>query len=265
MTAPPLIRLTERKPADSEPGTVVLVHGTMDRCTSFRGAARYLPQWTVVGWDRRGWGTSSSFGGPGISLDDHVDDLCELLTDLPDPVVAGHSYGGLVALCAAARRPDLVRAVLTFEPPIRWLPWWPVEAPWDRLARLAGSPEEAAEAMLRSVLGEPGWARLHHSSRAKLLAEGPALLVEMNDPAMDAPTFDPVQLAVPVLAAAGEDSLDHHVEVSRRVAALVPRGEFVTIAGAGHTAHVTHPREFARLVDRAAALCPAVAATATRD
>jgi len=252
--APPSIRLTEQRPPDSGHGTVVLVHGTMDRCASFRAAAHHLPQWTVVGWDRRGWGTSSSLGGPGTSLDDHVDDLCELVADLPDPVVAGHSYGGLIALCAAARRPDLVRAVVTFEPPIRWLPWWPVEAPWDRLARTASSPQEAAEAMARSVLGESGWARLHHSSRAKLVAEGPALLVEMNDPAQDVPAFDPVELAVPVVAAAGEDSLTHHIEVSRRLAALVPHGEFVTIAGAGHAAHVTHPREFAGLVDRAAAL-----------
>lgn len=35
---------------------------------------------------------------------------------------------------------------------------------------------------------------------------------------------------------------------ARQVAALLPRGRFVTVAGAGHAAHYSHPREVARLV-----------------
>jgi pimeloyl-ACP methyl ester carboxylesterase len=248
--APPLITLNEGTSGD----TVLVVHGTMDRCASFRSVARYLPEWTVVGWDRRGWGGSADLGGPATTLDDHVDDLCELAADLPVTVVAGHSYGGLVALCAAARRPDLVPAVVAFEPPVRWLPWWPREAPWDQLARTASSPAEAASAMLRSVLGEQAWERLHDSSRAKLLAGGPTLLVEMNDPVQDLPAFDPVELAVAVVTGSGERSQPHHIEVSRRLAALVANGEHVRIAGGGHAAHVSHPRDFADLVCRAAAL-----------
>lgn len=247
-------RLNEPGPAETRRGTVVLVHGTMDRCTSFRRVAKHLPHWTALGWDRRGWGSSAVLGGAGTTLEHHVDDLCWILADHPGAVVAGHSYGGLVALIAAARRPDLVTAVVAFEPPIRWLPWWPPEAPWERLARTAPDPAAAAEALLRAVLGDDGWGRLHQNSRTKLVQEGPSLLTEMNDPAQDAPAFDPLQLQVPVVTAAGTDTLPHHLEISRRLAALVPLGEFVSIEGAGHSAHMSHPVAFAGLVERAIAL-----------
>lgn len=255
---PTVTRLNEPGPAATLTGTVLFVHGTMDRATSFRRVARDLSGWAALGWDRRGWGGSAALGGPDTTLDDHVDDLCEIATRITSesdrPILVGHSYGGLVALIAAARRPDLVRAVVSFEPPVRWLPWWPPEAPWERLARSAPTPAAAAEAMLRAVLGDDGWGKLHQTSRTKLIQEGPALLTEMNDPTQDTPAFDPLRLEVPVVAAAGTETLPHHLEVTRRVAALVPQGEFVSIDGAGHSAHLTHPREFAGLVGHAARL-----------
>lgn len=251
---PSTSRLNEPGPAEQQRGTVVLVHGTMDRCTTFRRVAKHLRGWSALGWDRRGWGGSAALGGPGTTLDHHVDDLFAILARNPGAIVAGHSYGGLVALIAAARRPELVRAVVAFEPPIRWLPWWPPEAPWERLARTAPDPAAAAEALLRAVLGDDGWGRLHQNSRAKLVQEGPSLLTEMNDPAQDSPAFDPLELRVPVITAAGTDTLPHHREISRRLAAIVPVGEFVSVEGAGHSAHMSHPAEFAGLVERAAAL-----------
>ena len=40
-------------------------------------------------------------------------------------LVFGHSYGGNVALAAAARHPELVVAVAVYETPLSWLDWWP--------------------------------------------------------------------------------------------------------------------------------------------
>ena len=40
-------------------------------------------------------------------------------------VVFGHSFGGDIALAAAERHPQLVRAVGTYEAPMSWEPWWP--------------------------------------------------------------------------------------------------------------------------------------------
>ncbi|MFG2064560.1 alpha/beta fold hydrolase [Micromonospora sp. NPDC048871] len=248
---PSLVTLHEPPNTDTT-GTVVLVHGTLDRAANFRTVARHLPHWRVVGWDRRGWAGSRDLGDEHTTLRHHVEDLCEILTEMPGAVVAGHSYGGLVALCAAAQRPDLPAAVVAFEPPIRWLPWWQPEVE----AGGSGStdPGEAVQSVLRHILGEAGWARLSPQSRADLQRQGPTLLVEMGDPSQDEVAFEPAELSVPVVVAAGTRSLPHHREVAHRIAVLVPRGEFVTIAGAGHAAHVSHARDFAGLVDRAASL-----------
>jgi pimeloyl-ACP methyl ester carboxylesterase len=162
--------------------------------------------------------------------------------------VVGHSYGGLIALCAAAGHPDLVTSVVAFEPPVRWSPWWPADVAWERLVRASDDPAAAAEGLLRAVLGDEGWSRLGRRSRDGLLAHGPALVTEMNDPSLDVPTFDPARLTVPVTTAAGSASLPHHQEVARRIAAIAPSGRFVSIDGAGHNAHVTHPARFARLI-----------------
>ncbi|WP_158557943.1 alpha/beta fold hydrolase [Spongiactinospora gelatinilytica] len=251
---PELNTLHTPGPASDADDRVILVHGTLDRSASFRRVAAELPAWTVLSWDRRGWGRSRDLGRSADVLDDHVDDLGAMLEQAPGAIVAGHSYGGLVALNAAGRWPDRVRAVVAFEPPVRWLPWWPDEAPWDRLVRMAGSPLAAVEALLRAVLGEERWHVLPAGSRARLVDEGGTALTEMADATLDVPAFDPLDLPVPVLAAAGTESLPHHQEVTRRIAAIVPRGVYVGIEGAGHIAHLTHPARFAGLVTAAAAI-----------
>ena len=78
---------------------MVLVHGAMDRNTSFARVAEALAPSPIVRYDRRGYGRSRPAGtGP---LAAHVDDLVAILGDDP-AVVVGHSYGGLVALGAAS-------------------------------------------------------------------------------------------------------------------------------------------------------------------
>ena len=57
-------------------------------------------------------------------MDAQVADLVDVLAGRP-AVVFGHSYGGNVALAAADRHPDLVRAVGVYETPLSWLDWWP--------------------------------------------------------------------------------------------------------------------------------------------
>ena len=87
---------------------VVLVHGSMDRNGSFARCASHLRDLHTLRYDRRGYGRSAGLGAPTIS--GHVDDLIEMLDERPGAVV-GHSLGGVIALAAAERRPDLVRAV----------------------------------------------------------------------------------------------------------------------------------------------------------
>src|SRR5215210_7308903 len=102
---------------------VVLVHGSMDRSAGFIRTERQLAGRNVARYDRRGYGRSID-AGVATTLDDHVADLFTVIDGRPS-VVIGHSLGGIVALVAAQREPELVRAVGAFESPRPWAPWWP--------------------------------------------------------------------------------------------------------------------------------------------
>jgi pimeloyl-ACP methyl ester carboxylesterase len=103
---------------------VALVHGSMDRSGGMLRIRRLLQSsYRVLRYDRRGYARSLA-AGPPTSFDQQVADLVALLAGRP-AVLVGHSFGGLVCLALAERRPELVRAVLAYEAPKMWAPWWP--------------------------------------------------------------------------------------------------------------------------------------------
>lgn len=63
--------------------------------------------------DRRGFGGSPASGRVDFERD--ADDVSELLAN--GAHLVGHSYGGVVALLAAARKPEAVRSLTVIEPP----------------------------------------------------------------------------------------------------------------------------------------------------
>jgi pimeloyl-ACP methyl ester carboxylesterase len=63
--------------------------------------------------DRRGFGASPANGRVDFERD--AGDVAELLGD--GAHLVGHSYGGVVSLLAAARRPEAVRSLVLIEPP----------------------------------------------------------------------------------------------------------------------------------------------------
>jgi pimeloyl-ACP methyl ester carboxylesterase len=70
-------------------------------------------RWTLVIPDRPGFG-----GGPPVERVDFEVDAPLVAELLGDGVhLVGHSYGGVVCLLAAARRPEAVRSLTVIEPP----------------------------------------------------------------------------------------------------------------------------------------------------
>jgi pimeloyl-ACP methyl ester carboxylesterase len=241
---------------------VVLVHGSMDRSGGMLRVRRILQRdHLVVRYDRRGYGRSLA-AGPPASFDQQVDDLVDVLAGRP-AVVAGHSFGGVVCLATAERRPDLVRAVLAYEAPKMWEPWWPGTTTGSQaLSRLGpGSEAEAdvAEWFLRRMIGDDTWERLPASMRAERRAEGRALVAELRSLRPPAPApFRAEAITVPVLSACGTEGEAHHLRAAEELARSAPRGELRVVEGAGHGAHLSHPEAFADLVRRAFELAAAV-------
>lgn len=64
--------------------------------------------YSVLAVDRPGYGESAAWYPCGLPLDEQADVLCEALTEIDCPAfLLAHSYGGALALTAAARAPEL--------------------------------------------------------------------------------------------------------------------------------------------------------------
>jgi pimeloyl-ACP methyl ester carboxylesterase len=224
---------------------VVLVHGSMDRAAGVVRVARHLRDMArVVIYDRRGYGRSVG-AGPPFTMARHADDLAGLIGDRT-AAVFGHSMGGNVALAAATRHPDRVRAVAVYESPASWLPWWPRRTAGG--AAMEARPEDAAEQFLRRMIGDDRWEELPPRIKAARRAEGPALVGELVDVRDRAP-FSVAEIDASVVVVRGELASRQHMQGADALAALFGV-EPIVVLGAGHRAPVTHAAELAALVRR---------------
>lgn len=231
---------------------LVLVHGTMDRSSSFGRMLRALDGYSVTRYDRRGYARSLAVGPP-TSFDDQVADLVTVIGDRP-ALVLGHSYGGTVAVAAAERHPALVLGVVAYESPMPWMPWWPTDSAGSAALGANLDPADAAEAFMVRMIGADRWRRLPLTTRAARRAEGVTLRAELAQVRAPNPAaHDPARVAQPVIAAHGDESAPHHIASAQALAELALVGSVRVIVGAGHGAHLTHVGEMVALVELLAA------------
>jgi pimeloyl-ACP methyl ester carboxylesterase len=226
---------------------VVLVHGVLDRGTSFRRVAAQLDtECRMLWYDRRGYGRSAgAAAGAPSGVGDHVDDLLAVL-DGRHAVVVAHSFGGVTGLGAAVRAPDLVDALVLYETVTAWAPGWD-----DRVMRGVLASDDPEEAGLRMMLGD----RLDSfddDERARWQIEARAFVAEERSARETPPPFDVGDLRVPVVYGVSDPHVMSPVIDHLRTGASSV--DVVTIPGAGHNAHRTAPDAFADLVRRALAI-----------
>jgi pimeloyl-ACP methyl ester carboxylesterase len=100
--------------------TAVFVHGSQswgsDEIAGFAAQRPLAARVRMVVIDRRGYGQSPDPAGDG-GRGDHNADAGDVIGVLgAGGHLVGHSYGAVVALLAAAKRPDLVRSLTLIEP-----------------------------------------------------------------------------------------------------------------------------------------------------
>jgi pimeloyl-ACP methyl ester carboxylesterase len=232
------LHVEEYPAAEPDAPVIVLVHGVLDSSLSFEGVVSELvPEFTVVTYDRRGWGRSQHLS-PAETLDEHAHDVIAAMGGRRATVVA-HSYGGAVGLLAASLRPDLVAAVAVFEPTMAWTDWWPdaetiaeqaVHVQHHFRAGLEGRPKPTPEARARDQA---------------LMAHDLTLVRE--------PSFAFDDISVPCLVGRSTWTTPWHVDSTTRLAEIFA-ADLVVIEDAGHTAHRTQPKAFADFARRAVAL-----------
>jgi pimeloyl-ACP methyl ester carboxylesterase len=244
---------------------LVLVHGSWgDHHNWDPVVAPLCESFEVVGYDRRGHSQSERPAGPG-SVEEDADDLAGLIDALqsgPAHVVA-NSFGSIVALTAAIRRPEVFATLVAHEPPFLGMlagtQLEPVLHEVDRrVGRVielldAGDDEAAAKLFVETVARRPGaWdEELTAELREVFVGNAPTFLDEARDPHSQRVDLDQLRdFDRPVLLTKGTVSPPFLAAIVDTVASALPRLEIATIEGADHSPHETTTTRYVDLVTR---------------
>lgn len=217
---------------------LLLIHGVGLRAEAWGAQIDALaPRFQVIAVDMPGHGHSPLGDAPGLRACTDA-----IAAGLAGPsVVAGHSMGAMIALDLASRHPDLVRGVAALNAIYRRDP---VAAnavrararaldradpdPRPTLQRWFGAGPSPCRAACQRWL--TGVDRGAYAAAYRIFAaeDGP------SDTALSA-------LACPALFVTGGDEPNSTPAMSRRMAALAPRGRAVIVDGAAHMMPMTHP------------------------
>lgn len=235
---------------------LLLVHGGTGTRHSWEGVSPHLEEsFEVLALDRRGRGESGD--AEQYSLSREVEDVRAVVDSLDeDPVLFGHSFGGLVAL-ETARGTDLDRLVL-YEPAILTDDHRDEDDLADRMAALVeeGERREAVKLFFREAGGVDTPEALP-VDRAATLVE---TVVRENRAVEGYRLPDELDVAAPTLMVTGEFGPEHLRDATRAVHDALPGSRLLELPGVGHVATETAPERLADEVRQFAAGDPPEAA-----
>jgi pimeloyl-ACP methyl ester carboxylesterase len=234
---------------------IVLLHATLSASIQLVGLARLLAaRGPVLAPDRRGSAESAVPEPRPLDVAVHVADVAALLDaeGIPSAILVGHSFGGVVALEAAARLRERACLVVAWEPPYGSLADAATRARFTavatatRRAHAAGGGAAAAATFLGGVAGEGAWQALPDRARAFLAAQGDGAYA---DAALDGLDPDGLsRIAVPTTILTGTASEPFYAPIARAVVGRVSGARLVALAGLRHTAPITDPEPVATAI-----------------
>jgi pimeloyl-ACP methyl ester carboxylesterase len=246
------LRWTER----GEGERVVLVHSSGMSSRQWRRIAEILaPRFRVVLPDLIGYGLSSPWPREErfhFALDQlALESLIDRLVDDGPVHLAGHSYGGFLALLAALHRPHALRSIAVYEPVS-----FGVLRSRDEQAALATilpgderapfpESDEALEAWMIGFIeywnGKGGWEALAEPVRQQFRATGRKVVGEVRSLGAErTPHLAYRALGMPLLLLGSEKPTLAADRVLAILAQSAPRARRIAIAGAGHMGPLTH-------------------------
>ena len=235
---------------------VLCFHANASSSSQWRGLMERLSgDYRVFAPDSYGAGKTPHWGGRRLlTLADEVDLIEPLLLRARPPLaLVGHSYGGAIALLAALRHPEKVRALALYEPTLFslldaespppnaadgirttvatasraleasdrnaaaecFIDYWMGSGAWQQI------PKERKPAILASIVNIPHWAHA--------LTQDPTLLEAFR------------RLDMPVLYMTGQRSPASSLAVARLLTGVLPDVRRVDFARLGHMGPVTDP------------------------
>ncbi len=242
---------------------LVLVHGSWGDHHNWDMVAGELAKtFRVLTYDRRGHSQSERPPGQG-SVEEDITDLIELINhlNLSPANIVGNSNGASIVLKTAAKRPDLFSSMVIHEPPLLGLlkdnPRAQeilrivnerIRAVVDLIA--SGNLEKAAEEFVEKIALGPGeWVKLQIEVQKTFIYNAPTWFDEMQDPnslQIDLTTIS--DFKKPALISAGTASPPFFPLVINKLMLALPHAKRVTLEGAGHVPHMSHPEKYIELV-----------------
>lgn len=269
--------LEYRETGAGEP--VVLVHGSAsDRRTWHLQEDVFAERFRVISFSRRyHWPNDPIPDAADYSMEEHVSDLDQVVRslDAAPAHLVGHSYGALLCLLLAMRKPSLVRTLVLAEPPAITLFVSSTPKPLELLKVSVTRPRAAAalvkfglagaapamkafrkgatDAAIRTfgdaVFGPRGYDRLTESQKGRAHDNMSNVKAELFGPGfLPLNTKELRRLRVPTLLVTGEKSIGLFRYLTDRIEELLPTTQRVEVPGASHIMFEDNAGEFNRAV-----------------
>ena len=196
-------------------------------------------------------------------MHEDVADLAHLLghLELVPAWVVANSFGASISLRLASEHPEFFRGLIAHEPPLFSLlandpglaPMLEdvqrkIRAVTKRIA--SGDHTGATEQFVETVaLGPGSWKMLPLDIQQRIIENAPTFLDESNDPEQIAFDLEWISgFSKPVLLTLGDQSPPTFAPVVMRLSGALPDAEVLTLPGAGHVPHTTHPDAYVEAI-----------------
>lgn len=221
---------------------------------------RLAGDFPIITYDKRGHGLSD-LGQVPYSIDDHVLDLAALLDrlDVKDAVICGLSVGGMIAQGLAAKRADLVKALVLCDTAHRI----GTAEMWN--ARIESVEAKGIESLADGVMERwftPAFRRpensAYHGYRNMLTRQSGVGYAATCAALRDADLTESTRrIRVPTLCVVGDQDGSTPPDVVLSMAKLIPGARYEVIEDAGHIPCVEQPEILAGMIRAFIATLPA--------
>jgi pimeloyl-ACP methyl ester carboxylesterase len=231
---------------------LVFLHGIGGNADAWRRQyAAFDANFRVIGWDAPGYGGSFDFPDETPALEDYASALVALLDALKveSAVVVGHSLGGLIAACAAAKFPARFgRLVLTacssghatYEPARRQAM---LHMRLDAFSN--GDPSAYARTRVKNLFSP--------EVAPEMLEEAVGVMAQIRQPGFPQATrmvsesdIFPylARIKAPTRVICGTDDMVTPATMNIRIAESIAGADFIPVEGAGHWLYLEFADQF---------------------
>ena len=231
----------------------LLIHGSPGNVKAWtRVGERLAGRYRVVALDLPGYGeTTPQPPGQEPSVG-YASELVEALIRRvgPPAVLAGHSYGGVVALAVALRGNVSMGALVLFEPVALTVLAMAGESEAyatakavfdDYISRFEGGDDRAVQRMVDFWFGEGTFGKMPEPLTGYLIKETASNIRDVRATFRENYSVDALRsLQMPVVTVAGDRSPEITHRIAHLIAELVPNGSFRSLATANHALTTTH-------------------------